>query len=202
MIWPQCAVHNAKHTRIFLHRGIFFSFSLVLSLLHTTTTGYVQRQDKVSHWLPQWEIFEVKYCFFFIKSWWKEMKGHCIELNCFTWCKTISHKLGICIKILKLSISSETMLWSGFNSGISNFPKQSEPIELLFYPLCMPLKQLCLVSHFLLHFFVSKQTSFLLCSSPRRYFNVLTPHGVKSQSPIIYLSVNSWNEQQHHTFST
>ena len=66
MIWPQCAVHNAKHTRIFLHRGIFFSFSLVLSLLHTTTTGYVQRQDKVSHWLPQWEIFEVKYwCFFY-----------------------------------------------------------------------------------------------------------------------------------------
>ena len=94
------------------------------------------------------------------------------------------------------------MLWSGFNSGIPNFHKQTEPIELSFYPLCMPLKQLCLVSHFLLHFFVSKQTSFLLCSSPRRYFNVLTPHGVKSQSPIIYLSVNSWNEQQQSCYIT
>ena len=88
----QCTTQNIPGSSCI--GAYFFSFSLVLSLLHTTTTGYVQRQDKVSHWLPQWEIFEVKYWCFFIKSWWKEMKGHCIELNCFTWCKTISHKLG------------------------------------------------------------------------------------------------------------
>ena len=148
--------------------------------------------------LPQWEIFEVKYCFF-IKSW-NERTLYSIELlymmqNNFPQVGQYVSKFWNCQFL-------QTMLWSGFNSGIPNFPKQIEPIELLFYPLlCMPLKQLCLVSHFLLHFFVSKQTSFLL-SSPRRYFNVLTPHGVKSQSPIIYLSVNSWNEQQQSCYIT
>ena len=118
------------------------------------------------------------------------------------WCKTISHKLGNMYQNFGIVNFFRRCSDQDLNSGIPNFPKQIEPIELLFYPLlCMPLKQLCLVSHFLLHFFVSKQTSFLL-SSPRRYFNVLTPHGVKSQSPIIYLSVNSWNEQQQSCYIT
>ena len=116
-IWSQCAVHNAKHTRIFLHRGIFFSFSLVLSLLHTTTTGYVQRQDKVSHWLPQWEIFEVKYWCFFYQILMKRNERTLYRIELLYMMQNNFSQVGqyVCIKILELSISSETMmLWSGF----------------------------------------------------------------------------------------
>ena len=81
------------------------------------------------------------------------------------------------------------MLWSGFNSGIPNFPKQTEPIELLFYPLCMPLKQLCLVSHFLLHFFVSKQT-FFFCSAAQDGISMSWPHMV--WNPKALLSIYLW----------